>query len=163
MKTENRGWLDCFVFFRSSTHYNELIIGIDLEMITHEQNYNNWARIHEFDQWANRLKWRTLTHGSDSILLKFPFLIILYPGSRGRFSKYSHAQTYLEKWALPWLVSVKIKLLKALATNYNWLLLSPTKKKSNVEVRQDHFWPRLSNIDRGGVRWRGHSDTKSAG
>ena len=84
-------------------------------------------------------------YGSDLISLKVPFLIIMYPGSRGRFSKYSQSCTN---------VSVKIKLWKALATNYNWLLLSPAKKKkTNVKVRQDHFWPRLNNIDRDEVRW----------
>ena len=49
IKTENRGWLDWFVFFRSSTHYNALFIWINLEMITHEQNYNKRKRIQEFD------------------------------------------------------------------------------------------------------------------
>ena len=45
-------------------------------------------------------------------------------------------------------MDVEIKLLKALATT-NTPPFPP--KENNIEVRVDHFWPRLNNFDQGGA------------
>ena len=47
--------------------------------------------------------------------------------------------------------SFKIKLLKALAIT-NTPLFPPSKKKHSTEILWDHFWPRPTNVDQGGVR-----------